>query len=250
LTATFGCKLYNTADFLLNQVNGILIQGINEDISSKINSVNIPRRHGGKIDDTQFLNPRIISIEGLIIGTSKENYRDNIATFLKNIKFGKQKFYKFDDRYIWVNNGSLQVRDISTLMAGNFSLDLICVDPFWYNLTESNNDFTTASTSYGFSVTTLGNVITPARISIMAATNFTNPTITNSTLLQTATYTGVSTALIEDTANLTVTSGGSNVLSNFSGEFINLGVGLNNLIFTQSASVSVTIRVYWTNRYY
>lgn len=248
--ATFGFKLYNTAEFALTTVNGIRVQDYREDISSKAYPISIPRQHGGKIDDTQKLNQRIINLTGKIIGTTKEDYRTNVVTFLENIKYGKQKFYKFDDRYIWVNNGPLQVIDGPTMLWGDFTADLICVDPFWYALTESNNIFTTAATTYNFSITNFGNSRTPARIKITAASNFTNPVITNSTLSQTATYTGTSTALIEDTVNSTVTSGGSNALSNFSGEFIELASGLNNLVFTQSAGISVTITVYWTDRYY
>lgn len=250
MTATFGYKLYNTAEFALSTANGIRVQEYSEDLSSKAYPIPIPRRHGSRIDDTQKLNQRTISLGGKIVGATEEGYRTNVNTFLKNIKYGKQKFYKFDDRYIWTNNGTLYTRDGPTLLWGDFTAELICVDPFFYALSESNNVFSTAATTYNFSVTTFGDAVTPARISIAAASDFTNPVITNSTLIQTATYTGTSTNLIENTANLTVLSGGSNALSNFTGEFIELAPGLNNLVFTQNAAVSVTITVYWTDRFY
>lgn len=392
--ATFGLKLYNTADFVLTSANGIYVkQPISDDISSKTYPVQIPRRHGGKVDDYPKLGPRVINLIGLIQGSTKEIYRTNVETFAKNLKYGKQKFYKFDDRYIWVNNSSLSIRDGPTMLWGDFSAELVCIDPFWYALAESSSIFNASETSLDFILTintggdlitngaftsdttgwtavtatlssvaggqsdnclqvassganagrayqdittvvgqvykllvyfkkgtsdtgsyhigttgdytsiysspalsdatwtrynrqftatatttrisfrtddatntetsffdtvtvylqtagNLGNSATPIRITLTAGSTVTNPTFNNLTSSKSFSYTGTGTSFIFNGPDYAVTVGGSNALSNFTGEFWDLLSVTNSIRFTQSAAISAVITVYWTDRWY
>lgn len=390
--ATFGLKL---GTFTLNATNGITIQSFSEPLTSRVNPVNIPRMHGGNLDSSLFIEPKIITMNGIIKGTTKEGYRTSKDAFKTQIETGRQKLYYFDDRYIWIQKVDFPIDDHITGLHGNFSLALIAVDPFWYATAASESIFSTAATSYDFSlgvntgtdlitngvftantngwtevdsvlssvaggqsgnclqiassgdalgqayqdITTiigitykltlyfkkgtsatgkyyvgttadfdaiysspelsnatwaiyycnfvatetttrisfqtddpttgetalfdtvtcykqtigvLGNAPTPPLITLTAGSNFTNPSFQNRSVtnMPSLTHTGVGQAWIVNCSLFTATMGGSNSLSLLSGEFWNLLGGANTIRFTQSAGISVTIRVDWTDRWW
>ncbi len=234
--------------FYLTSANGISLQGYNEDIPSKAELVSIPRQHGGLLDEIPKLGPRVISLTGIIQGETAEIYRTNTNAFKKFLEIGLQKYYKFDDRYIWVNKASLSNRDFITAKGGEFALDLICADPFFYSDIDSSNVFATSATTYQFAIATLGDA--PSLPIITFSTLVTYGNLANAANSQSFRYTNTHATVVVDCAAFTATEAGDNGLSNFTGEFLQLESGANVLTFTQPTAAAVTITVAWTDRYY
>jgi len=249
MPATFGLKL---GTFTLNATNGITIQSFSEPLTSRVNPINIPRMHGGNLDSSLFIEPKIITMNGIIMGTNKEGYRTSKDAFKAQIETGKQKLYYFDDRYIWIQKVDFPIDDHITGLYGNFSLTLIAVDPFWYATAADYEVYNTDLTSYDFTVTPIGNAPTPPLITLTAGSNFTNPSFQNRSVtnMPSFTHTGAGQAWIVNCPLFTATMGGSNSLSLLSGEFWNLLGSANTIRFTQSAGIAVTIRVDWTDRWW
>jgi hypothetical protein len=252
--ATFGLKLVNSlGTFLLNSTNGITIQTPDESFISRINPIIVPRKDGALLDSSLYLEPKIITLNGIIRGTTKEAYRTYKDTFKKNLETSSLKFYIFDDRYINVQKSSCPIRDYITGLLGEFSLDFIAADPFWYATSASYTEKTTSATSYDFTTAApAGNAPSLPTITVTADSDFTNPSVQNRSLtnLPLFSHMGSGQIWVVDYALFTATMGGSNSLSLLSGDFWDLLPGANTIRFTQDAAIEVTIRVDWTDRWY
>lgn len=251
--ATFLLKLVNDyGTFNLHTANGIIIQSFEETHTARNNLIVIPRRDGGFLDTPLLREPKIITMNGIIKGTTQETYRTYKDAFIKNIEDEDQYLYKFDDRFLTVNKIDMNIRDNITDLMGFFDLMWLAKTPYWISDVMSTNTFTTSALSYDMVVTTVGTAPSPPVITITAASNFTNATmrITIGGVYYTASHTGAGKAWIIDCEDMTATMDAANSLSLFSGDFWYLQPGSNTIRFTQSGAVAVTIKIEWYDRWF
>lgn len=218
----------------------------------RVTPMTISKRHGAVISEVVVLDPKRISIRGII----SENNFDTLITTLDNMsrtfaKFNK-KFRIFDDRYFNAYPLSFNYTYLpgTILASAAFTCDFFCADPFAYSDTPISDSRVTSSDTFALNNT--GNAFVYPIFTITAGgSSITSISITNNTTGRNITYSNTLLAggiLIIDCTNFIVINNGTEDLTNFSGSFLWLNPGSNELIFTSNNSA--TWATSFTPRFY
>lgn len=242
---------------------GLTMDGIKtwrEQISSKVEEEEFPRRHGSIIQEIAFLGSRKIFLEGEVFKSTEallKTYLYDLGRLLT--EKGRDKLILRDDsRFLNAIKRDLSYQFNAARAAGvgaAFTIEFIAADPFWYDPTETTNTQSAVGASpFNYAITNGGSVSTPVKIEIVAAGgNVTDVKLTNSTTGLFIRYSGTilngQTLLIETdrAGRQKATNGGSNALSLITGSFWHLIVGVNNIQYDGPTGVNILVK--YTLRY-
>jgi len=220
------------------------------DTESRLASEDLPRSHGAAADDSAFSSGKIITIRGWIKGASAEALRDSISALSSAFNGGRQALKIFDDRQLWCVKRRLSIIRALPIMA-EFSAELFAKDPFLEAVSASTSNGAAPHTP---TVSGGGDAPSPPTITLTApGGGMTAATIANTTTGKTFTWSGGSLTsgqtLVVDMGARTITEGGTEVYTHFSGDFWDLLAGNNTLNIT-STPTGATVAISWRARWY
>lgn len=123
------------------------IDEFSEAVDTRLNSMQVPKRHGVLISEVPVLNGRVIRTKGRIQAQNFAILRGTLDTMGRLLNSGRQKLRISDDRYINAYKQSFAYGYVpgGALCAADFSIDFICDDPFWYEDTVQSEAFVLSS---------------------------------------------------------------------------------------------------------
>jgi hypothetical protein len=124
------------------------IDEYSEAVDTRLNSMQVPKRHGVLISEVPVLNGRVIRCKGRIQAVDYTVLRGTMDTIGRLLNSGRQKLRIVDDRYIWAYKQSFAYAFVpgAALCAADFSIDFLCDDPFWYEEETTTETFVLADT--------------------------------------------------------------------------------------------------------
>ena len=249
------------------------VQSWQEVAPTRLNAVTVPRRHGALISDAIVQDARRINIAGRIVSNDGTAYtlRTQLQAFAELLNRQNKRLQLWDDQYIIAYKSSLGYEYVagSSMRAVDFTIEFLCVDPFWYSTSGSNSgstdpiaspNLTTGDVAIDITnniykrtliINVPGNLFVYPVITIAAgATPLVRSTVRNLTISRLFTYEATIAAnkkLIVDTSQFTVLNDGVDDLTHWAGDFVWLVPGDNTIEIegTTPAAYSWT----WTNRY-
>jgi phage-related protein len=230
-----------------------------EEVSSRTEMLTVPRRDGGILDDYPMLQPRTISIKGVI----KENTLDLAKASLDLLRlnteyYGKIQLKFINDRILYAVKGTCNyswIKGFSGRLA-EYELTFIAEDPYWYSTTgEVPGSQALSAGDTSFTITSsAGNAKTNARFKIIPTGSLTYCTIYNGTagIEQCGIFSGAVSSggsIVIDSSDKSCYVDLANYLSYYSGDFVMLKCGAANS-FNVYSNVTGTIYWYYTDRWY
>lgn len=229
---------------------GILVEGetvfldISEYVESwkpsqKIRMPNFvaPRKAGLIIPSTED-GERSISLMGKVYGTTKDIARTNFDNFVKAFGKGEKDLYIYDDRYVQGFLSSFEYDYIAALRCLKFQLKLTCQNPYSIFLQKYRSSQSISSSPTTFTITNNGNVrIRPDVFFVAGGSSITSCSMENLTTGQVFSFSGTVSAgntLEIDCDNLIVENNAVDALGSFTGDFLYLEPGQNQIKFTGS----------------
>lgn len=240
----------NTGDTAAYFDGGILVEGATTftDLSTyleewkpsqkiRMSSFVIPRRAGIIIPLPEY-GEKSLSLNGKIYGATQTLARTAFDALIQSITNGEKDLYLYDDRLI---RGYLSSQDndyIAAMRAMKFSLKFTAQRPFFYFLQNYRSQQTISSSPTTFTVTNNGSVVLRPDIRFVAGgSDITSCTLENLTTGQTFTFTATVTAgntLQINCAEAYVLNNAVDSLQYFTGDFLYLNPGANQIKFTGS----------------
>jgi phage-related protein len=219
-----------------------------ESANARINAVTVPRRHGALISDAVVQDVRQIRISGTLLSLTALGLRTILDTLTELFARQGKRLQLWDDQYITAYKSSFTWKYIegSALCAADYSIALVCVDPFWYSTTSNLQgptfnsmtflDFTNHIYTQSFTLNNPGTFVAyPAYTFQMAdaavKVDFQNLTI-GRRFTYAAAFGGGGTTLVIDTSGFTVNNNGVSDLIHWSGDFVWLNPGANSMQVT------------------
>lgn len=241
-----------------------------ESANARINAVTVPRRHGALVSDAVVQDVRNIRITGTLVSLTASGLRTILDTLSELLSRQNKALQLWDDRYITAYKAQFVYSYVegSALTAANYAIAFVCVNPFWISLTQNvilttfnammTIDFTAKLYRQSFVLTNNGTFVAYPLYSLSCVGNTISKVIVqNLTLNRRFTYTGTiaaGTTLAVDVTNFTVTNNGASDLTNWTGDFIWLLAGANNIqvdfTFTGAPTNSNTLTASWYDRKY
>lgn len=239
------------------------VESWEEAADTRLNAMQVPKRHGVLISEVPVLGPRMVRVKGRTQHSSFENLRATIDTMQRILNSGRQKLHLWSDRYLYAYKSSFGFGYVpgTGLVAMDFSIDFLCDDPFWYDLEgESISEVLDASdVSLGggqyqsdISLSNDGTVFNYPVITVTAdqGSVLTQVRIQNLTTGKEFLYDGsvaLGNSLIVDCSRFTVQNNGAEDLTNWNGVFLDLVRGSNSI---RISGQPATYNFQWVNRYY
>lgn len=210
--------------------------------------------HGARDVSDGKMQSRVLVVSGKLWAQTDDDY--NAAWDALAAQIVKEQFI-LQDRGRQINVWNVQdiQHDYPSLLSyryGEVTLQLLCLDPFWYAIAAKIKTFALTSSPQIFQFDTLGNsdiypVITIA--SLASNTNFTLASNTDAGASFTIQDSGAlnGTSIIIDCGAGTVTRGGTNIISTISGQFLRvLGGRSNQFTYTgEAANLSFQFKEAW-----
>lgn len=203
---------------------------------------------------------KILRIEGVVdhLGPERTVFFNQVQLIRQKMLQTDYKLYLGDSYYINVNK-VLQIKDdyleSDNYNASRLTIDLLCLDPFWYSDDEQEKTETITATPTSFVVNNVGRVETFPVITITATGALPDFVLENETDVQSDgdglkfRYTDpglfAGDVLVIDCVEGTVKRGATNYIRYFTGAFLKLLAGDNTLTYT---GADCSIKVEWFER--
>lgn len=247
------------------------VQSWQEISPTRLNAVTVPRRHGALISDAVVQDARRINLAGRIVspdGTAL-GLRDLLEDISELLTRQNKRLQLWDDRYIVAYKSSFGVQYVpgSSMRAVDFTIEFLCVDPFWYstasstagalvvpNLTTADQAIDITNNIYrkALTINNPGSIFVYPIITVTAiGTPLTRITVRNLTIGRLFTYEGTVAAaksLVVDTSGFTVVNDGTDDLTQWAGDFLWLMPGSNSMEIEGTAPAAYGWA--WTDRFY
>lgn len=124
-----------------------------EAVDTRLNAMQVPKRHGVLITEVPVLAGRVVKIKGRVQAENYAVLRGTLDTMGRLLNSGRQQLRIVDDRYINAYKQSFSFGYVpgSALCAADFAADFVCDDPFWYEdvLQEETVVLTSSDTPIG-----------------------------------------------------------------------------------------------------
>ncbi len=221
--------------------------------NSRIKQQIIPLKHGANIE-AAFLNPLVVTIDGNIVGTTAENLRTLKDAFLRQINDGKQNLRIWDDRYVSAQLQSINHEDVAALTMYKFRVVFIADTPFWIADTGDSNSKIISASPTSYNITVAGSALALPTVTFTAdkgntitSIAFENETAAVAEQFGWAGTVNLNEALVINCDTQVVQNNGVDEIANFSGDFLKLINGVNNMKYTGQ---DCTLLIEWNDRYY
>jgi len=208
----------------------------------------VPRRDGAIINSIHFAE-KTLSVKGKVCSTALATARTNWDSILQYLNDGEKDIYLYDDRFVrgYLINADHNYK--AALRIIDFSAQFVIQDPFSRYIQRLRTTQAISSSPTAFTVTNNGNIYTRPKISFIAGSDITTCQLQNLSRAENMVFSSTVSAgntLEIDSENLTVENNSVDSLSSFSGDFIVLNPGINNLKFTGS---NCTIKIDWFDKW-
>jgi phage-related protein len=219
--------------------------------------------HGASDISDGKIQEKMLRIEGVVdhLGPQRAVFFSQMQLIRQKLYQSDYKLYLGDDYYINVSK-ALQIKDDyleagSNYNAAKLSIDLLCLDPFWYAATDGSGSQVITESPTTFMVENSGKAEAHPIITITAAETIADLILENTSDPQ-SDGTGLKfryqdpafvsgNVLVVDCKLGTVTRGETNTIRYFSGAFIKLLAGSNSLEYTGG---DCSIALSWGERYF
>jgi len=232
--------------------NGVIITDFNGSLPRRIALNDIEMRHGKILVGSPVLDARRIPLSGSIVADDETTLRARIRAFGKAMGIGgAAKFNLYSDYYVMARVENFTRRPkLLTGLLWEWSLDLVCDDPFWTAETPTTDATVVVTSPKTWTHDNEGTYLVYPVLTLTAPTGalgVTNPRYTNSTTGKFAEFTGTlapgSTVVIDCGKGL-VTIGGVSYLNYFNGSFISLSPDDNSMSFSWTGDTPTQTMVY------
>lgn len=204
----------------------------------------LPRLHGAKID-TGKLENRVITVNGKVVATTANplDLRTTFDDLKKRLQAGKQYLTLFDDRRILAQFSDLQYQYLpgSALATAAFTIEFISEEPFWEDVSASQNQRVISASPTTYTVSPTGSGFTKPKITIEAnqGVAVTTAVLENLTNGSKITFTGniaIGNSLVIDVEAGTWLNNGVDAIASLQGDLTTflLDAGSNSLKYTGS----------------
>ena len=225
------------------------VEEVAPDQKLRISKYKVSRRAGILIPTVQY-DERMVSVSGKVYGTTQANARSNFDTLLQAVNEGEKDLFYHDDRFLRVILSGHNSKPRAASRIIDFSLKFTMQDPFYFYLQKLRSKQTISSSPTTFTVTTSGTAPTKPLVQFAASGNdITSCTLENLTTGQTFSFTGTVTdgnTLKIDCNAPTVLNNSVDEIGSFSGDFLKLAPGANEIKFTGSDCI---IKLDWIDKW-
>lgn len=226
-----------------------IIEQWDEGLNTRINMQSVPKRHGGLVTELPVLEPRRIRMRGRMFATSQEEMRNSLRAIEAGLGYTRKTLTIFDDRFYSAYKAGFSHAYVegSALLVATVSIEFIADDPFEYSMidpapvavqlrnTDTVVDITSLYYKKSFNITNLGSAFS---FLTMTATAVLGPSfrvvVRNNTISRTQSFASPGVvlsgkSLVISNGDFTVKNDGVNELTYWSGTFLWLEPGLNEL---------------------
>lgn len=220
------------------------VESFEEAVDTRLNAMQVPKRHGVLVSEVPVLAARIIRTRGRIQSNTFENLRETLDLMGRYLNAGRQKLTNWTDRFIYAYKHTFAYGYVpgSAMTVADFSLDFMCDDPFWYSQDSADEDVqlrdtdTSVGGGYykkGFTLSNDGTVFVYPIITVTASiAPITRVIVRNLTNGRTFQYDGIiasGKSLVIDVGRFSVLNDGVEDLTNWNGFMTSLDVGDNSM---------------------
>ena len=203
---------------------------------------------------TPQIRGRVVQLSLRVVGSTREDLRDNLTTLAARCLVRSGQLKQFDDRYLTVYLADIREQILPGGLAADMRVRFQAVDPFWYSVTEENDSQLAVLTGQQLVINNEGNVLLYPYLKIKAATatDLTNVQFKNVTTSKTLTVnTTVTSAdyLVVKMFERTAAIGSSSKLKNTSGDWWTLAVGNNTIQVDWDGGGTADWYIYWRERW-
>jgi hypothetical protein len=201
-----------------------------------------------------------LSLEGLVVGATPTLARTNLDYVMRAFnpfrinpeqKTTKHDIYLYNDRYLRVLINSFDNDPEAAGRVINFRARMTAIQPFHKFINWTRSKTSLSSSPITFTITTVGNIYTLPIITFTpAGSNMTSCTLENLTSGDSMNYNATVTIaqnLVIDTDLLTVENNTVDDIANFTGDFMRLLPGDNQIKFT--GTTGGTFRIDWQENF-
>ena len=235
---------------------GIIITDFNGSLPRRIALNDIEMRHGKLLVGSPVLDARRIPLSGTIVADDEATLRTRVRAFGAALGIGgAAAFYLYSDFYVMarVENFTLRPKLLTGLL-WEWSLDLVCDDPFWTAATPTTDTQNPTTSPKSWTHANGSTYLTYPVLSIVStgATGCTNGRFTNTNTGKFAEFTATiapGSTVVMDCGKGLVTIGGVSYLNYFNGSFLHLQPDNNAMQFSFSDDAPSSISMVYRSRH-